>query len=392
MGIRDLHCPDCGKSFDENERYCPHCGADMEALAVPDPETEKEYRETVEHYIKSAQRALNRHANLDLALLECETALEYSPESAEAHNLRGLILDELGRPQAAMESYQEAIRLDPTFEDARSNLRDAEIEQQNKQLQSGNMGADQKNDLWPKILIAIVVVLLCAGGVIGTGFLAKYALPYLQPRKTLILEPDFSKISTVDPANLEKTAQILTERCDQMGCSSVNFTVSESNQIVGKIPAILNIDALVKKITAIGLLEFTDFGTSPVAVGDIVRTDFENAFLHQVEGTVRHTIMTNQEIETVSVTKAQTGEYQIAFTLTEQGANIFFDYSSKNTGKYLGILLDKVVLFAPIISTAITDGNGIIQGRFTFVSAQDLAAYLQISPLPIPLVIVDEGQ
>jgi hypothetical protein len=141
-----------------------------------------------------------------------------------------------------------------------------------------------------------------------------------------------------------------------MGCSSVNFTVSESNQIVGKIPAILNIDALVKKITAIGLLEFTDFGTSPVAVGDIVRTDFENAFLHQVEGTVRHTIMTNQEIETVSVTKAQTGEYQIAFTLTEQGANIFFDYSSKNTGKYLGILLDKVVLFAPIISTAITDG------------------------------------
>jgi preprotein translocase subunit SecD len=154
----------------------------------------------------------------------------------------------------------------------------------------------------------------------------------------------------------------------------------------------LNIDALVKKITAIGLLEFTDFGTSPVAVGDIVRTDFENAFLHQVEGTVRHTIMTNQEIETVSVTKAQTGEYQIAFTLTEQGANIFFDYSSKNTGKYLGILLDKVVLFAPIISTAITDGNGIIQGRFTFESAQDLAAYLQISPLPIPLVIVDEGQ
>ena len=95
MGIRDLHCPDCGKSFDENERYCPHCGADMEASATSDPKTEMEYRETVQQYLNNAQRALNRRANLDVALLECDTALEYSPESAEAHNLRGLILDEL---------------------------------------------------------------------------------------------------------------------------------------------------------------------------------------------------------------------------------------------------------------------------------------------------------
>lgn len=62
------------------------------------------------------------------ALQACDAALALDPELAEAHNLRGLVLDALGRADEALAAYQEAVRLDPDFEDALENLRDAEQE------------------------------------------------------------------------------------------------------------------------------------------------------------------------------------------------------------------------------------------------------------------------
>ncbi len=59
---------------------------------------------------------------LGSALRACETALERLPDWAEAHNLRGLILDDMGHPEKAIAAYMEAARLNPSFGDARRNL------------------------------------------------------------------------------------------------------------------------------------------------------------------------------------------------------------------------------------------------------------------------------
>lgn len=72
--------------------------------------------------------ALREQSRLLEALEKCETAVRIDSGLAEAHNLRGLILDELGRTDEAIASYREALRLDPNFEDAQENLREIEIE------------------------------------------------------------------------------------------------------------------------------------------------------------------------------------------------------------------------------------------------------------------------
>jgi tetratricopeptide (TPR) repeat protein len=51
-----------------------------------------------------------------------------APDLAEAHNLRGTILDALGQKEQAIDAYQEALRLQPTFRDAQNNLHEAEAE------------------------------------------------------------------------------------------------------------------------------------------------------------------------------------------------------------------------------------------------------------------------
>jgi uncharacterized RDD family membrane protein YckC/Flp pilus assembly protein TadD len=60
------------------------------------------------------------------ALRECELAIQIAPALAQAHNLRGVILEEQGQREEAIAAYREAVRLDPNLRDAKQNLSGAE--------------------------------------------------------------------------------------------------------------------------------------------------------------------------------------------------------------------------------------------------------------------------
>ena len=62
------------------------------------------------------------------ALRECELAIQVAPELAEAHNLQGIVLEQLGHNERAMAAYREAVRLDPDFEEAQQNLLESQGE------------------------------------------------------------------------------------------------------------------------------------------------------------------------------------------------------------------------------------------------------------------------
>jgi preprotein translocase subunit SecD len=81
----------------------------------------------------------------------------------------------------------------------------------------------------------------------------------------------------------------------------------------------------------------------------------------------------------------QTGQFMIAFELTEDGGSIFEEYTARNVGKYLSIVLDKEVISSPVIRSAIPDGQGVIQGDFTPEEAQKLVVQLRYGALPVPL-------
>lgn len=78
-------------------------------------------------HLKQAYRHDDRE-ELEQALLECEAALGLAGDWAEAHNLHGIVLDGLGRRREALAAYTEALRLDPSFDEARENLSELEAE------------------------------------------------------------------------------------------------------------------------------------------------------------------------------------------------------------------------------------------------------------------------
>lgn len=61
-------------------------------------------------------------AQFGLALQEVDRALVLSPERADAHGLRGLVLTQMGQDVGAEQSLRQAMRLDPADPDLQNNM------------------------------------------------------------------------------------------------------------------------------------------------------------------------------------------------------------------------------------------------------------------------------
>ncbi len=90
----------------------------------------------------------------------------------------------------------------------------------------------------------------------------------------------------------------------------------------------------------------------------------------------------------VAVREATNRPY-VQFVLINDGAKILADYTNKNIGRYLAIMMDKRVMSSTLIKGAITDGTGIIEGNFTLDQARQLVEQLRFGPLPFPLKVVE---
>jgi len=215
---------------------------------------------------------------------------------------------------------------------------------------------------------------------------------------------------------MQTARAIVEKRVNGLGVSEAMVQLADNCRIVVELPGERDPEHALETIRKTGVLEFVDLGTTYLPPGTEVQTDFRNksnttptpAATPTAEATpqaeskaqptpkasptpakIWHTVMTGAELKTVQVVPNQTGNgYEIAFELTDKGAKIFADYTSKNVGKILGIVLDGKVISAPRVQSPITDGHGVITGNFTLESANDLAIQMRYGSLPIPLKVV----
>lgn len=90
-----------------------------------------------------------------------------------------------------------------------------------------------------------------------------------------------------------------------------------------------------------------------------------------------------------SVKSAEMGYYEgkpvVQFELNSAGTDAFAKATAENIGKPISIELDGEVISAPTVNTAITGGQGYIEGNFTAESAQNLAMLIQSGALPLDI-------
>ncbi len=233
----------------------------------------------------------------------------------------------------------------------------------------------------------------------------------------VLMEADLPANAAVDQDSMQVAKTILENRTNALGVSEVLIQIAGDRRLVGEFPGIDNPEDVIATLKQTGLLEFVATGDTYLNPGTIVKTDFGQsggAAATDVASTpteaatpaanstpaagetptatpdvVYHTVMTGRDLKSVTVQVGQSGGYQIAFTLSSEGAKIFSDFTTKNVGKPLTIVLDKKVISAPKIENPITDGQGVITGRYTAKEANDFAIQLRYGSLPIPIKVVE---
>jgi preprotein translocase subunit SecD len=100
-------------------------------------------------------------------------------------------------------------------------------------------------------------------------------------------------------------------------------------------------------------------------------------------------VINGDDIRDASAIKQGVVDYAIQFSLKPDSAVKFKDWSGRNIGNYLAIVLNDEILSAPVIKGEMSD-SVIIQGRFTKTAAEDLALSLNAGYLPATMTIIDE--
>ena len=85
------------------------------------------------------------------------------------------------------------------------------------------------------------------------------------------------------------------------------------------------------------------------------------------------------------------GSWLIQFELNEDGGAVFGPFTANSIGQPMAIVLDGVVLSAPVIQAELSTG-GVITGDFTEEEARTLALQLRSGALPIPLSVESTAQ
>ena len=124
------------------------------------------------------------------------------------------------------------------------------------------------------------------------------------------------------------------------------------------------------------------------AYGDVILPDAKNPqikyLVHEIP------ILDGSMLTGANVGFDKNNRPVIDFKLNSEGADIFGDFTGKNVGKRLAIVLDGKVFSAPNINERIGGGAGQISGNYTVVEAKDLAIALRSGALLAPIYMLEK--
>ena len=238
------------------------------------------------------------------------------------------------------------------------------------------------------LLIALAAMVVFNTTLFGRNVTPQLGLDLRGGLQALLEVPAQYKVQAGD---LQTTRQILEQRANALGVSEVTMQTAGDRRIVAEFPGVSNPDEVVASLKQTALLEFVDMGSTSLAEGTEIQTDYgqSNVTADPTKG-IYHTVMTGAALKDAAVSQnPTTGAYYIKFDLASDKADFFSTYTKDHVGQILGIVLDKKVISAPKINSQISGGSGIIEGSFTRDQANNLAINLRYGALPVPVDVVE---
>ena len=210
-----------------------------------------------------------------------------------------------------------------------------------------------------------------------------------------IIINDLFKKSLQDSA-IKQSLEIVRKRIDESGTKEPLIQRSGKNRILLQLPGIKDPERIKDLLGKTAKLTFhmvddddaVSLKANRASFGKLIVMDFYDSNIkYLVEKKAR--VGGENLIDARASFDPQQG-HAVSFRFDTSGAQKFGKATTENVGKRFAVILDGVVITAPVINSAITGGSGIITGNFSSQEATDLAVLLRAGALPAPLEIIEE--
>lgn len=209
----------------------------------------------------------------------------------------------------------------------------------------------------------------------------------------IITLSEAEKIRT-DERTMAQSLEIIRRRVDEAGTREPTIQRQGTNRVLIQVPGIGSAQELKELIGTPAALTFQDVaGTTSdpnasAGLGNELVPALEDEALFYI--LVRNAVVTGEELVDAQPSFDQNGRPAVNFRFNTSGARKFGQYTAENIGRPFAIVLDKEVISAPVIQSAIPGGSGIITGNFTVEESTELAILLRAGSLPASVTFLEE--
>ena len=192
-------------------------------------------------------------------------------------------------------------------------------------------------------------------------------------------------------ADVEVVKQIIERRVNATGVSEPVVVTSGTDRIVVEVPGISDTAAIRKLVGQTGQLQFVPIpsSTTPPTQGQPLNVTGSAPCPTTGNPTAPCVLFGGEELASANSGSDPQGRRTVNFVLKEKGKNLFGSWTTAHSGQYFAIVLDNVVISAPVINEPIPGGNVQISsgslGGFTRQEADELVNVLRFGSLPFPV-------
>ena len=199
-------------------------------------------------------------------------------------------------------------------------------------------------------------------------------------------------LNSMSATAVDQSIEVVRRRVDKTGTKEISITRQGADRIVIQAPGESDPEALERIIGQTAQLTFqmVDIENS---VDDALagRIPPDSELMYGEDNTPylvkRRVLVSGENLTQATVTSDQNNRPAIGFRFDGAGARRFAVATAANIGKPFAIILDGKVISAPRINSAITGGQGIIEGGYTIASASEMVNLLNGGALPAPLKV-----
>ena len=202
---------------------------------------------------------------------------------------------------------------------------------------------------------------------------------------------------------VDQAIETIRNRLDQFGLAEPTVARQGEEKILVQLPGIKSQEEeqrareLISRAAKLELMAVDEerkmrvFAMTPAEAagyGDLILEDAVNPEMKHLVREIP--ILDGGMLTDAHVAFDQNNRPVINFKLDAEGAQIFGDFTGKNVGNHLAIVLDGKVYSAPVINERIGGGSGQISGNYTVQEAQDLAIALRSGALLAPIFLMEK--